>query len=149
MRAFRHKPGVVVNVEQSLTPALGAFGRWSANDGKTETFEFTDVTRSLSSGLALRGSAWRRRDDTLGVAVVRNVLSKAGEAYLAHGGLGLLIGDGQLPAPGPERIFEGYYELKAWTHGAITFDAQRFWRPAYNRQRGPLTVLGLRLHAAI
>ncbi len=149
LRAYRHKTGVVFNVEQSLTPALGAFGRWSANDGKTETFEFTDVTRSLSLGLALRGSAWRRPEDVLGVAVIRNGLSQAGEEYLAHGGLGLLIGDGQLPAPGPERIFEGYYELRAWSHCELTFDAQRFWNPAYNRQRGPLTVLGLRLHAAI
>ena len=149
LRAYRHKTGVVVNVEQSLTPELGAFGRWSANDGKTETFEFTDVTRSLNLGLALRGSVWRRPDDMLGVAVVRNGLSGEGQDYLGHGGLGLLIGDGRLTAPGAERIFEGYYELQAWSHGGITFDAQRFWNPAYNRQRGPLTVLGLRLHAAI
>jgi high affinity Mn2+ porin len=149
LRSYRHKTGVVINVEQALTPALGAFGRWSANDGKTETFEFTDVTRSSNVGLSLRGSAWRRPDDTLGVAAVRNSLSAAGQDFLAHGGLGLLIGDGRLPAAGAERIFEGYYALQAWAHGWITFDAQRFWNPAYNRQRGPLTMLGLRLHAAI
>ena len=79
LRAYRHKTGVVVNVEQSLTPALGAFGRWSANDGKTETFEFTDVTRSLSLGLTLRGGAWGRPDDIMGVATVRNGLSAAGQ----------------------------------------------------------------------
>jgi high affinity Mn2+ porin len=56
-----------------------------------------------------------------------------------------LIGDRRLPHPGLEQILETYYSiaLRAWR---ITFDYQFFNNPAYNRDRGPVSVLGLRLH---
>ena len=59
--------------------------------------------------------------------------------------LGILIGDGRLPHPGLEQIFETYYALAvpAWR----LFDYQFVNNPAYNRDRGPVSVLGLRLHA--
>jgi high affinity Mn2+ porin len=67
-------------------------------------------------------------------------------AYLNAGGLGILVGDGQLPHPGPEQIIETYYSFPL---GALraTLDYQFFMNPGYNRDRGPVSVLGTRLHA--
>ena len=44
----------------------------------------------------LKGNAWGRPDDKIGVAGVVEGLSPVARAYFAAGGLGILIGDGQL-----------------------------------------------------
>ena len=64
---------------------------------------------------------------------------------LAAGGLTAIIGDGALPNPGPEKILETYYTLSvyAWQ---VTFDYQFITNPAYNRDRGPVSVVATRLH---
>ena len=61
------------------------------------------------------------------------------------GGLGILIGDGQLPHPGLEQIIETYYTFP-FTSWKVTFDYQFINNPAYNRDRGPVSVFGTRLH---
>jgi high affinity Mn2+ porin len=62
------------------------------------------------------------------------------------GGLGILVGDGQLPHPGPEQIIESYYSfpIRSWQ---ATVDYQFIANPAYNRDRGPVSIIGMRLHA--
>ena len=66
------------------------------------------------------------------------------QAYLNAGGLGILVGDGQLPHPGPEQIIEAYYSfpLGSWK---ATGDYQLIVNPGYNRDRGPVSVLSGRL----
>jgi high affinity Mn2+ porin len=82
---------------------------------------------------------------TYGATVV-NGISSAHIAYLNAGGLGILVGDGQLPHPGKEQIMETYYSFPL---GALraTADYQFIVNPAYNRDRGPVSVLSMRLHA--
>ncbi len=75
-----------------------------------------------------------------------NQISKVHQAYLAAGGTGILVGDGQLPHPGPERILETYYSLAARGPLRISLDYQFIDNPAYNRDRGPVSVFGVRLH---
>ena len=60
-------------------------------------------------------------------------------------GLGILVGDGRLPHPDAEKIIEMYYSvpLFAWQ---LTLDYQFVVNPAYNRDRGPVSVIGTRLH---
>jgi high affinity Mn2+ porin len=81
----------------------------------------------------------------LGFAGIVNGISAIHEAYLATGGLGILVGDGELPHPGAEKIIETYYNFPifAWQ---MTLDYQFIIDPAYNRDRGPASVLGVRLH---
>ena len=67
------------------------------------------------------------------------------EAFLNAGGLGILVGDGQLPHPGNEGILETYYSFP-WFASRITLDYQFIVNPAYNRDRGPVSVFGVRLH---
>ena len=117
----------------------------SWNDGGTEMFSYTEVERSTQVGLSLRGAQWKRAQDTLGLAFVQNGLSKAHQDYLAAGGTGFLIGDGRLNYR-PERVFESYYSFALASKSWLSFDYQHFNNPAYNADRGPLYVWGVRLH---
>ncbi len=145
-RAYgRVKQGWGLNVEQSLTADLGAFARWSWSDGRTESWAFTEVDRSVSAGLTLKGTAWNRPQDRLGFAYVLNGLSPDHKDYLAAGGLGFLLGDGRLTYA-PERIYEAYYAFALGRFLTATVDAQRIANPGYNRDRGPANLVALRLH---
>jgi high affinity Mn2+ porin len=147
VRQWASRPGVAFNLEQELAPDLGAFVRISCNDGSKEAYEFTDVNRSLSLGVALKGSAWNRPQDLAGVATAFNGISAAARAYFAAGGLGILVGDGQLPHVAAESILEAFYSLRAGQHFDVSADYQYAANPAYNRDRGPVSIFALRLHA--
>ncbi|TMH81016.1 MAG: carbohydrate porin [Betaproteobacteria bacterium] len=139
------KYGFGLNVEQNLTPDVSVFARASWSDGRTATYTFAEVDRSVSAGASIRGSAWARREDTLGVGVARNALSQVHREYLAAGGLGVFIGDGRIDYR-PEEIFETYYSVNVFKNAWVTFDFQRIRDPAYNADRGPVTVESLRMH---
>ena len=140
------RPGISINLEQELSPVLGAFARVSVNDGSKEAYEFTEINRSLSAGLSLKGDHWGRGNDTLGAAAVVNALSGSAREYFAAGGLGILIGDGRLHY-GPEKILEVYYSLGLGAHLALALDYQYVSHPAYNQDRGPVSFYGVRLHS--
>jgi high affinity Mn2+ porin len=147
VRRFASRAGVALNLEQEAAPGLGVFARASVNDGSKEAFEFTEINKSVAAGLALKGARWGRPADTVGLAGVVNGLSSAARRYFAAGGLGILIGDGQLPHYGAEQIVEAYYAVRINDRLGIAADLQRIVHPAYNRDRGPVNVAGLRLHA--
>jgi high affinity Mn2+ porin len=144
-RRDRTKYGFVLNLEQSLNENFGLFSRYSWNDGKEEIMSFTDIDQSFSLGISVKGAAWSRPDDTVGIAGVINLLSSAQRDFIAAGGLGILIGDGRLNYL-PERIIETYYSLSMAQPLSLTFDYQFVGNPAYNRDRGPVHVLAARLH---
>ena len=129
-----------------MTEDLGVFVRAGWNDGRTETWAFTEVDRTLAAGLSLAGSRWSRVQDRLGVALAVNGLAPDHRDYLAAGGLGFMLGDGRLNA-GQERLLETYYALSLGRFLTATLDAQRIWNPGYNRDRGPVTLYALRIHA--
>jgi len=147
VRRMASRPGVALNFEQQLGADLGFFARASANDGSEEAYEFTEINRSVSVGLSLNGDRWSRPQDTVGLAVAVNAISNAARQYLGAGGLGILIGDGALGQYGTEKIAETYYLLRIGSHWTFTADYQYVDHPAYNRERGPVSVLGARLHA--
>lgn len=148
VRRRRSRIGASVNVEQALTDTIGLFARAGLNDGAIEPYDFTDVDRTLSAGLSIKGTGWGRAADTIGLAAVVNDISRAHRAYLAAGGIGVLVGDGQLPHPGPEAIGEAYYQWQIAKPLALAIDYQIIGNPAYNRDRGPVSAFGMRLHAA-
>lgn len=145
VRRYASRVGGDVNLEAQITEKLGLFARASLAEGDRETYEFTDVDRSLSVGLsrALRGLS---SDDQLGLALVDNQASGPLKAYLRKGGVGLLIGDGALPRSGDERILETYWRTRALAPLSLTLDYQLIANPGYDRERGPVSVLGFRLH---
>jgi high affinity Mn2+ porin len=146
VRNYRSRPGAAINLEQEIADDLGFFLRASMNDGSKEAYEFTEINRSLSAGLALKGSGWGRKGDTAGFAGVVNGLSHSARAYFAAGGLGILIGDGKLPRYGSEDILETYYSAEITDWFSLTGDYQLIVHPAYNRERGPVSVFGVRAH---
>jgi high affinity Mn2+ porin len=146
VRDYRSKYGVVLNLEQQLMPDLGMFARVGWTQGGVEEVDFTDIDQSVQVGLSLTGARWGRPDDTVGLAAVANQISRAAKEYLAAGGLGGIIGDGQLPMAGPEQILETYYSFAAFSFAKLTGDYQLVNNPGYNRQRGPVSVFALRLH---
>jgi len=141
----RIKYGFGWNMEQELTSTLRAYGRFSWSNGRTESFAYTEVDESVSGGIDLRGDHWHRKDDKIGVAVVSNAISGDHREYLKLGGLGFLLGDGNLNY-GRENIIEGYYTAKLWHGVYASFDLQPIWNPGYNRDRGPVLVGAIRLH---
>jgi high affinity Mn2+ porin len=148
MASIRHvnpKYGIYANLEQQLVKDVGLFARASWNDGSNETLSFTDIDRSVSGGLSIKGSFWGRPDDTVGIGGVVNGLSAAHRDYLAAGGIGLIIGDGRL-SYSPERIFETYYAYSVRKGITITADYQLITNPSYNADRGPVSVFAGRLH---
>jgi high affinity Mn2+ porin len=146
IRSFRTKDGLGLNLEQQLASDFGIFARASISKGTVEEDAFTDINKSISGGLSLIGSRWGRPDDTVGLAGAVNRISHQGKLYLAAGGLGGIIGDGQLPNAGPEQILELYYRAAISSFAHFAFDYQFINHPAYNRDRGPVSIFGLQLH---
>lgn len=139
------KHGFGLNIEQALSDDVGLFTRIGWADGKTETYAFTEIDHSVTAGMLVKGTGWKRAGDTLGVAFSRNELSAVHRAYLAAGGLGFFIGDGKLNYQ-PEMILETFYNLQAMKYAWATLDWQHIRNPAYNADRGPVNVFSLRLH---
>ncbi len=144
-RDYRLKYGFGLNVEQALTSDLGFFTRLGWNDGKTETWAFTEIDQSAAFGFSLAGKRWGRAGDRVGLAAVINGLSSEHRAYLSHGGLGFIIGDGALNYA-PEQIIESYYAFHCWRYFTLTTDIQGVHNPAYNADRGPVLLLAERVH---
>jgi high affinity Mn2+ porin len=148
VRRVQSRSGVVLNFQQELAADLGIFARLGANDGTKEAYEFTDINRSLSAGLSLRGDRWDRHDDTVGLALATNQISNQARAYLGAGGLGILVGDGKLNYAS-ENIIETYYSVHLKKGLTLSVDYQRVENPAYNRDRGPVSILGVRIHGEL
>jgi high affinity Mn2+ porin len=99
---------------------------------------------ALSAAGTLDGIRWGRADDRVGLAFVVNDASSAAKQFFAAGGLGILVGDGQLLHSGPEQIVEAYYSLAAFSFAKLSLDYQFIVNPGYNRDRGPVSVFGIR-----
>ncbi|MCX5796240.1 MAG: carbohydrate porin [Elusimicrobia bacterium] len=146
-RAYgRSKWGLASSDDLELTGHLGAFMRLSWNDGRNETWAFTEIDASQALGIEFKPADWGRPRDRWGLGAVVNELSGPHRRYLAAGGLGAIIGDGGLHY-GPEMILETYYSWQVLKALAVSPDAQFMVNPGYNRSRGPVPVWGLRVHA--
>lgn len=145
VRKYQSRPGISANLEQEITADLGVFARVGWADGNVEPYEYADIDRTVAAGLQLKGTQWGRPNDTLAFATVFNDISSVHEAFLNDGGLGILVGDGMLPHPGLEQIIETYYGFPVLAMTA-TLDYQFIINPAYNEDRGPVSVIGTRLH---
>ena len=139
------KYGFTANIEQQLLPNLTAFARWGWDNGRTESFAYTEVDSTVEAGLGLAGAWWHRKQDRAGFAFVSNGIKKDHQNYLADGGLGFLLGDGALRY-GRETIEETYYTLHVWRGIYLAPGLQHINNPGYNRDRGPVVVPTARAH---
>jgi high affinity Mn2+ porin len=139
------KYGFGINVEQNLSPNFVAFARWGWDNGRTESFAYTEVDSTFLEGLGVYGAKWHRRHDRAGIAFVSNGICKDHQTYLADGGLGFLLGDGGLTY-GRENILEAYYTAHVWRGIYLAPGVQHINNPGYNQARGPVTVPSFRAH---
>jgi high affinity Mn2+ porin len=146
VRNYTSRPGVSLNLEQQLTETLGVFARAGWSDGNVEPWDFADIDRTVSGGVSITGKQWGRPDDTIGIAGVVNGISPVHQTFFNAGGLGILIGDGQLPNPGLEEIFEAYYSYALTVSTRVSVDYQLIVNPAYNTDRGPANIFAGRFH---
>lgn len=144
--AEKIKYGIGINMDQALSSNLGVFFKAMWADGRTETYAFGEVDRSISTGVSIKGGYWAREQDTLGISYLAHFMSRDRREYLEKGGISYFIGDGWLNYR-PEQIFESYYNLNVNKYLWLTGDVQRVWNPAYNADRGPVNIFGLRVHA--
>jgi hypothetical protein len=122
------------------------------NDGRTESFVFTETDQHASLGGQLSGVHWRRAEDHLGLALVDQGISTEHRAYLAAGGCGFLLCDGRLNYA-HEEIVEAYYRAQ-WSFAPwrvplrlqVSPDFQYIENPGYNHDRGPVHFYTLRVH---
>ncbi len=139
------KYGFGINVEQNLTRYLTAFARFGWDNGKTESFAYTEVDQTFAQGVGANGAWWHRKQDRAGIAFVTNAIKKDHQNYLAAGGLGFLLGDGRLNY-GRENILESYYTAHVWRGIYLAPGMQHVENPGYNRDRGPVVVPSFRAH---
>ena len=145
----RIKWGGGINIEQPLGDEgeTGVFARLGWNDGKTESFAFTEVDRLATVGLQLSGVHWWRPKDVLGIAYAVDGLSPEHRHYLNRGGAGFLLGDGKLNYA-LEQVLEVYYRVQLLRYVQTSLDYQYIQNPGYNRDRGPAHVIGGRLRVS-
>lgn len=141
----RVKYGFGLNVEQALTKQLTAYGRVGWNDGRNESFAYTEADRAGTVGAMLYGNSWRRPQDKVGAAFLANGISGDHRRYLQLGGLGFILGDGGLTY-GLEKIFETYYTIHAFNGVSFAVDWQHVTDPGYNQVRGPVSVISFRIN---
>jgi len=139
------KYGFGLNTEQEVTENLRVFGRFGWNEGQHESFAYTEVDQTVAGGADYAGTRWRRPVDKVGLAVVTNAIKADHQEYLKLGGLGFLLGDGNLNY-GRETIVESYYNLHAWRGLFYALDVQHVANPGYNGDRGPAWVGSVRAH---
>jgi high affinity Mn2+ porin len=146
VREYRSRYGIGFNIEQQATAELGFFARGGLSDGDVEPFDFTDIDRTLAGGMVLKGKDWGRPNDVFGIGGVVNFITDIHAQYFNAGGLGIVVGDGKLPNPGAEMIVETYYAFPI-ARMTATLDYQFVNNPGYNEDRGPVSILGARLHS--
>lgn len=143
----RFKYGLNLNVEQPLADdgQTGLFFRAAANDGKTESFVYSEAEASCAFGIQLDGVKAHAPGDKLGLGFGLNGLGKDHRAYLEAGGTGFQLGDGRL-SYGVEQLTEAYYNHRLAKNMFIGVDLQEIFNPGYNRSRGPVTIGAIRFH---
>lgn len=148
---MQYKTGVGIHGEQALTKDLGIYGRAFTSDGHTETMSFTEADNSISIGMGMNGTSWKRPKDSIGISVMQNGLSSYRRSYLQAGGVSYFIGDyaspGQTISYSAERIGELYYNATVIKNVLAGLNFQHIINPAYNSARGPVNILSFRVHA--
>lgn len=139
------KYGFGYNTEQTISSDMRVFGRFGWNEGQHESYAYTEVDQTIAGGMDYAGAKWNRPADKAAIAVVSNAIKSDHQEYLKLGGLGFLLGDGNLNY-GRETIVESYYTWHAWRGLFYSVDVQHINNPGYNRDRGPVWVGSVRAH---
>jgi hypothetical protein len=140
------KGGVGLDVEQYVLPDIGVFFRGMYSDGRTEVDAYNPADRSISLGAVAKGTVWHRPFDVTGLGFGMSWISDSHAQYLALGGIDGFIGDGRL-RHAAEGVVDAFYSVNLLRAIWLTADYQFLWNPGFNADRGPVNILGGRIHA--
>jgi len=146
VRKPNQKLGIGINVEQFVAQNIGVFLRGMYSDGNTEVDAFNPADRSLSFGAVAKGTLWQRPFDVAGVGMSMSWISKIHADYLAMGGVDGFVGDGHL-RQGAEGVFEVFYSFNLFKAIWLAGDYQFLWNPGFILDRGPVNIIGAKVHA--
>ena len=146
VRRNNSKLGIGVNLEQYLAKDVGVFARAMISDGQSEVDAFNPADRDLSVGALAKGTLWRRPFDVTGLGFALAWISDVHAKYLAMGGVDGFVGDGHLHQA-PEAVLDAFYAVNLFKAIWLTADYQLLMNPGFNRDRGPVHILGARGHA--
>jgi len=150
VRKDADKTGYGISLEQRITDDMGTFLRASRADARVEEYAFTEIDNAISGGVSIKGIRWTRPNDTVGLAFSSAGLNHDHRDYLAAGGLGGFLGDGQLTRYGREEVWEAYYNLEVVRGVQFSLDFQQITNPGFNADRkGPVRIIGGRIHLEI
>jgi len=139
------KYGFGYNTQQEISDNLRAFARFGWNEGQHESFAYTEIDQTFAFGGDYFLRRLHRPEDKIGAVLVSNAIKRDHQNYLRLGGLGFILGDGNLNY-GRENIVESYYNWHAWRGLFYSLDVQHVNNPGYNRDRGPAWVGSVRAH---
>ena len=140
------KVGIGVNAEQHISRDVGVFARGMIHDGRTEVDSYDSSDGAASLGVVAKGPLWGRRFDVAGLAFAASWISPVHAEYLAMGGVDGFIGDGRLKAA-VENLVDVFYSVNFLEAVWLTADYQHLRNPGYNADRGPVNIIGGRVHA--
>jgi high affinity Mn2+ porin len=146
VRKLNTKVGIGINLEQHFTPDIGVFLRAMYSDGQTEVDAFNSADRDLSFGVVAKGPTWHRPFDVAGLGFGASWISSVHAQYLAMGGVDGFVGDGHL-SQAAEMVGDVFYSVNLFKFLWLTPDYQLILNPGFNSARGPVNVLGGRVHA--
>jgi high affinity Mn2+ porin len=140
------KAGIGIFGQQYIATDIGLFSRVMISDGRSEVDAYTSTDRSASFGVLAKGSLWSRPLDVTGIGVNLGWISQSHAEYLRLGGIDGFIGDGTIN-PRAESSIDVFYSVNFRKSFWLSGDYQRITNPAFNADRGPLDVFGVRIHA--
>ncbi len=139
------KYGLSANFDQEISNNGRVWGQFGWNEGQHESYAYTEIDQTMAFGGDYQMRRFGRADDKVGLTYVTNAIKRDHQWYLAHGGLGFLLGDGKLNYA-REDIVEAYYNYHYKRGIYFALDEQFVEHPGYNRDRGPAMVESVRMH---
>ena len=146
VRKGTQKLGIGIDAEQLLGDDVWMFLRAMYSDGESEVDAYNSADRDFSLGAVAKGTRWGRKLDVAGAAVAVSWISTPHARYLEMGGVDGFVGDGALHR-GAEGVAEAFYSVNLLRAIWLAADYQLVWNPGFNRDRGPVHIIGAKVHA--
>jgi len=147
LRHYQGKFGGYIDANYLLPKGVGAFARVSWNNGKTESWGYTQSDFSVNAGLVCNPKIFFNHNDMFGVTASYNTISMGHRKFLEAGGGNFMVANNGILDFGAELVFETFYSFNLVKELYITPDYQFVMNPGYDQTRGNTHVFAVRFNA--
>ena len=144
---YRDRTGVSLNLEQQLTETMGMFLRAGWADGNIEPWDFTDVDRTVSGGVAINGKTWDGRTTRSALPASSMVSPPTTKPISLPAALASSSATARCRTTASNRSSRLITAMPSRTTTKVTFDYQFIANPGYNADRGPVNAFAGRFHS--